>query len=83
MRVPFLTNHSILMEKDHQGMTCLMKASMSGHLEIVEALLNYGANPRVLNNNNESALSLAVMEEKVEICDRLFIAKSDPHQVDN
>lgn len=64
-------------------MTCLMKAAMSGHLEVVELLLTYGANPRITNPKGETALSLAILEEKIGVCERLLVAKSDPMQKDS
>jgi ankyrin repeat protein len=47
--------------KDFSETTSLMKASINGHLKIVELLLRFGANPRVENARNETALTLAVM----------------------
>ena len=64
-------------DKDDQGMTCLMKAAMSGHLEVVELLLTYGANPRTTNPKDETALSLAILEGKLQVSERLLVAKSD------
>lgn len=35
---------------DNKFVTCLMKAAMKNHYDIVELLLNFGANPRIENN---------------------------------
>ena len=59
-----------------------MKASINGHLEIVKLLLKFGANPRKKNRRQESALALACMQENVEICERLIIAKADINELD-
>lgn len=41
--------------------TSLMKASMNGHVEIVDTLLKFGANPRLKNEMSETALTIACM----------------------
>lgn len=48
--------------QDKQGNTALMYAAKAGNPEIVNILLKAGANPKILNNNNESALILAGIE---------------------
>ena len=63
-------------------MTSLMKASINGHLKIVELLLMFGSSPRVTNNKGESALTLACMQENYAICERLIIAKGDVNAKD-
>ena len=59
-----------------------MKASINGHLKIVELLLRFGASPRVTNNRGESALTLAIMQESYNICERLLIAKGEVNYID-
>ena len=59
-----------------------MKASINGHLKIVELLLRFGASPRIINNRGESALTLACMQENYTICERLLIAKGDVNSTD-
>jgi ankyrin repeat protein len=60
----------------------LMKASINGHLKIVELLLKFGASPRKTNSRGECALTLACMQENYAICERLLIAKGDVDYVD-
>lgn len=59
-----------------------MKASINGHLKIVELLLKFGASPRKINLKGENALTLACMQENFDICERLIIAKGDVNYVD-
>jgi len=47
--------------KDKMSLTCLMKASINNHIEIVNILLRFGANPRIKTDSGESSLTLAVM----------------------
>lgn len=67
---------------DNSQTTSLMKASINGHLRIVELLLRFGADPRVTNARGETALTLACMQENFAICERLIVAKADVNQVD-
>lgn len=67
---------------DNQQTTALMKASINGHLKIVELLLKFGASPRLLNNREENALTLSIMQENFNICERLLIAKGDINFID-
>lgn len=59
-----------------------MKASINGHLKIIELLLRFGASPRKVNIRGENALTLACMQENYLICERLIIAKGDVNHVD-
>lgn len=59
-----------------------MKAAMNGHLEIVEQLLTFGANPRISDAKGETALTLACVQENYKVCERLLIAKADVNQRD-
>jgi len=67
---------------DNLSLTSLMKASINNHLEIVRLLLQFGANPRVVTNRGESSLTLACMQENLEICERLIIAHADVNEMD-
>ena len=59
--------------QNNLGMTALMVASYMGHLDQVEYLLRYGADPTIISENGQTALSLAnksnnpyVKTEKIE-----------------
>jgi ankyrin repeat protein len=54
-----------------------MKAAINNHLELVKMLLMFGANPRTKTKSGESSLTLACMQENVEICRRLIISDAD------
>ena len=68
--------------KDNLSLTCLMKASINNHLEIVKLLINFGANPRTVTQNGESSLTLACMQENYGICQALIIARADVNEID-
>ena len=55
-------------------MTCLMKAAINNFYQILDILLNFGANPRIHNIRGDSALSLACMNENFKIAERLIVA---------
>lgn len=67
---------------DNSQTTSLMKASINGHLKIVELLLRFGADPKITNARGETALTLACMQENFAICERLIVAKADVNHVD-
>jgi ankyrin repeat protein len=67
---------------DNLSLTSLMKASINNHLEIVKMLLNFGANPRIRTKNGESALTLACMQENLQIVEKLIVAKADVNEID-
>ena len=50
---------------------------MNGHVEIVDTLLKFGANPRLKNEMSETALTIACMQENKEVVRSLIIAKAD------
>ena len=54
------------------GTTCLMHAAMGGHLEIVEMLLQFGADHTTKNLMRETALSLAVARNFTPVALRLL-----------
>ena len=68
--------------KDNLSLTCLMKASINRHLDIVKLLINFGANPRKITQKGESSLTLACMQENLEICKALIIARADVNELD-
>lgn len=68
---------------DFKHTTCLMKAVRKNYFDIVELLLNFGANPRFENCQGETALSMACVEENPEICEKLIVAKASVNQADS
>ena len=68
---------------DNLSLSSLMKASINNHLEIVKELLMFGANPRITTSRGESSLTLACMQENLEICERLIIAHADVNELDH
>ena len=56
------------------GCTPLQVAVHCGHLAVVEALLEAGADVKVTNNDGVSALSIAVCGGKAAIVKRLIMA---------
>ena len=68
--------------KDKLSLTCLMKSSINNHIEIVNILLRFGASPRITTDRGESSLTLAVMQENLEICEKLIIAQANVNEID-
>ena len=60
-----------------------MKASINNHIEIVKILLKFGSNPRIVTDRRESSLTLACMQENLEVCEKLIIAEADVNEVDD
>ena len=54
--------------KNKEGFTRLMKASYLGNEEIVEFLINNGANINIRNNRGETAYDLAYKSDRLDIC---------------
>ena len=54
-----------------------MKAAINNHYDIVELMLNFGANPRIENPQGETALSMACIQENYNICKKLIVAKAN------
>ena len=67
---------------DNTSTTSLMKASINGHVKIVQQLLRFGSNPRNTNARGETALTLACMQENKAIAKALIVAKADVNQKD-
>ncbi len=65
------------------GNTALLLAVENNNPEVIQALLNAGANPSISNNDGFTALHLAVLQEKPsedmkKIIKKLLKAKADP-----
>jgi ankyrin repeat protein len=68
--------------RNELGETALMLASKSGHVRIVQNLLDHAANINILNSSGQSALFYAVLFCKPEIADMLLRAGGQPGQAD-
>lgn len=55
-----VTSIASINQRDEQGYTPLMAASLKGHKDIVEILLSKGANPNLKNNQLNTALHFAL-----------------------
>ncbi len=55
----FLSQNVNLNEKDETGMTALMLAAKRGNKEMAKLLLDHGADPWLINNDKQTALSIA------------------------
>ncbi len=58
--------------RNEHGMTALMRAAYHGHVKMVRALLDHGADPNVTRNDNFTALSLAAFFGHTEIVEMLI-----------
>lgn len=54
-------------EKDKEGYTALLHASLEGDLSTVEYLIESGADPAALNKHDTTALHLAALEGNIEV----------------
>jgi ankyrin repeat protein len=68
---------------DTDGRTALHWASLSGHMEIVKALVSQGADPSALDNCGRTALHLAATRGHVDVVELLLAANCDIHAVDD
>jgi ankyrin repeat protein len=67
-------------KKGQFGYTSLHAAAQGGHLEVVQALVKYGASVNCKNDDGDIPLILAVRGTHAEIIDYLLKAGSDIHQ---
>ena len=58
--------------RNEHGMTALMRAANHGRVEMVRALLEHGADPNLMRNDNFTALSLAAFFGHTEIVEMLI-----------
>ncbi|RWS06564.1 26S proteasome non-ATPase regulatory subunit 10-like protein [Dinothrombium tinctorium] len=68
---------------DELGWTPLMIASSAGHLDIVSALIESGANVNACNNNGQTSLHYAVSKNHVRIASLLTEHGADINARDN
>ena len=69
-------NPELLNEQNHHGLLPLHYAAKCGDTEIIEQLINLGANPNSRNANNETPLFLA---STVEVAETLVANGADPN----
>ena len=62
---------NIINETDDSGWSALMIACEEGHRDIVEILLDAGANKNILNNNNQTASVIADINNHINIVNLL------------
>lgn len=77
-RLKSLLDGSIIRDadiRDHQGWTALMLASRYGHNEVVQALIQFGANLHLVNKAGQTALQIA------EFWSNVTCAKSIQEQI--
>ena len=66
--ISFLAKRGLSLDgQDENGDTPLIKAARLGHKEVCETLLNEGANPEVVNNQQHSAFEVAIKEDQGEV----------------
>ena len=68
---------------DDKQRTCLHIASSRGYLEIVRALLNYGANPNLRDCVDNMAIHLAIIASHVPVVTVLLEAGTDINSIAN
>ena len=65
--------------EDCEGNTALHLAAGEGHEATVAQLLSYSSNVGSVNSEDETALAVAVVNERLAIAKRLLKARADPH----
>ena len=72
--------NSEINHKDKQGLTMITSACANGRVENVKYLLKQGADPRICNNEGESALTIAASKDDVALLEALkFLNSIVPH----
>ena len=69
--------NSLIDSRDSSNNTLLLIASKTGSLEIVQLLLNKGANPNSINDQGDSALHFALAFGNHEVADKLITYGAD------
>ena len=60
-----------------------MKAAANGHADVVEILLQAGADPNARRISGAAALKFAAARGHRDVVEKLLSAGADPHQADN
>ncbi|QYT03099.1 Ankyrin repeat protein [Trichoderma simmonsii] len=81
----FATAESLLRHRDFRDYITpdlpsqpLMVAVQEGHYKIAEALLRHGADPNPREEDGQTALWLAVIHERIDLCRLLLAHRADP-----
>ena len=71
--VEYLVDHgeNVNLQKESDGQTPLMLASLNGHKDIVEFLLRKNANPNLQDSEGETAIVYAALNRHLDIMERL------------
>lgn len=67
--------------RDFSGETALMKASRAGLMQVVKTLLEAGANPSIVSQQNSTALSWALRYQHTEIVELIQQAQGQQQHV--
>lgn len=73
---------SLINHQDPEGWTALIHASFAGKPESVELLLQYGANPNIVDTEARSALSWASGAGHIEVIEKLLANGADINSKD-
>ena len=64
---------------DRKGLTALHHAARCGHVELIEVLIESGADMHAANRHGHVPLSIAVEERQIESTERLLALGADPN----
>ena len=62
--------------RNEAGQTPLMRAAAKGYADMVQVLIQNGANPRLENNRGESAMTIALLKGYTRIAESLKMAET-------
>ncbi len=77
-----LAHHADIDAKDAHGNTSLHLGASGGHVQVVWELIRRGATCNIYNNERQSPLHVAIMEEKANCVKALLDGGSDPNLLD-
>ena len=73
-----LARHGAALDRaDNRGMTPLMRAVQNGHVDVVLTLLDLGADPHVVNQQGQTARSIALRENQTAIAEVLEMVRTN------
>ncbi len=83
VRLLLSKNKENLESKNINGDTALIRAVVNEHKDIVELLLQEGADINTINESRDSALGLAAYLGKIEILETLFALRADILEIEH